>query len=145
LYYAYGIRNSFGLAFDPLTGNLWDTENGPDYGYEINPVQPGFNSGWGKVQGIWYKEISVFHHIKKLQQIYSTNNFYFLHRSCCIRLSRLILRKINSMPKYRPYVNIVNLRSNIVVSLIQVAMQKKTYFDFAIIITLLFTIILSVL
>jgi glucose/arabinose dehydrogenase len=27
-YYAYGIRNSFGINFDPLTGNLWDTENG---------------------------------------------------------------------------------------------------------------------
>jgi aldose sugar dehydrogenase len=54
LYYAYGIRNSFGLAFDPITGMLWDTENGPDYGDEINLVQPGFNSGWGKVQGIWY-------------------------------------------------------------------------------------------
>jgi glucose/arabinose dehydrogenase len=54
LYYAYGIRNSFGLAFDPITGILWDTENGPDYGDEINLVQPGFNSGWGKVQGMWY-------------------------------------------------------------------------------------------
>ena len=28
MYFAYGIRNSFGIAFDPLTGNLWDTENG---------------------------------------------------------------------------------------------------------------------
>ena len=27
--YAYGIRNSFGMAFDPLTGRLWETENGP--------------------------------------------------------------------------------------------------------------------
>jgi aldose sugar dehydrogenase len=54
LYFAYGIRNSFGLAFDPITGMLWDTENGPDYGDEINLVQPGFNSGWAKVQGIWY-------------------------------------------------------------------------------------------
>jgi len=53
LYYAYGIRNSFGIAFDPLTGNLWDTENGPHFGDEINLVQPGFNSGWVKVQGIW--------------------------------------------------------------------------------------------
>jgi aldose sugar dehydrogenase len=52
-YYAYGIRNSFGLAFDPVTGKLWDTENGPDYGDEINLVEPGFNSGWLKVQGIW--------------------------------------------------------------------------------------------
>jgi aldose sugar dehydrogenase len=53
LYYAYGIRNGFGLDFDPGTGKLWDTENGPDYGDEINLVEPGFNSGWNKVQGIW--------------------------------------------------------------------------------------------
>jgi glucose/arabinose dehydrogenase len=52
-YYAYGIRNSFGIDFDPITGNLWDTENGPAYGDEINLVRPGFNSGWFKIQGIW--------------------------------------------------------------------------------------------
>jgi glucose/arabinose dehydrogenase len=50
MYYAYGIRNSFGLAFDPLTGYLWDTENGGPYD-EINLVEPGFNSGWEKVIG----------------------------------------------------------------------------------------------
>jgi glucose/arabinose dehydrogenase len=53
LYYAYGIRNSFGLAFDPLTNSLWDTENGDTYGDEINYVEPGFNSGWRKIQGFW--------------------------------------------------------------------------------------------
>jgi glucose/arabinose dehydrogenase len=53
LYYAYGIRNSFGLDFDPLTGNLWDTENGPGYGDEINLVEPGFNSGWNRAQAMW--------------------------------------------------------------------------------------------
>jgi aldose sugar dehydrogenase len=52
-FYAYGIRNSFGMDFDPVTGNLWDTENGPMYGDEINLVEPGFNSGWKKIQGIW--------------------------------------------------------------------------------------------
>ena len=52
-FYAYGIRNSFGMDFDPLTNTLWDTENGPNYGDEINLVKPGFNSGWGQVQGIW--------------------------------------------------------------------------------------------
>ena len=51
--YAYGIRNSFGLDFDPIMGNLWDTENGPAFGDEINLVKPGFNSGWAKFQGIW--------------------------------------------------------------------------------------------
>src|SRR5215216_4448361 len=53
MYYAYGIRNSFGIGFDPMTGNLWDTENGPSWGDEINLVEPGFNSGWAKVLGIW--------------------------------------------------------------------------------------------
>jgi len=53
LYYAYGIRNSFGIDFDPITGYLWDTENGPAFGDEINLVKPGFNSGWAKKQGVW--------------------------------------------------------------------------------------------
>jgi glucose/arabinose dehydrogenase len=51
-YYAYGIRNSFGMDFDPVTGNLWDTENGPASGDEINLVEPGFNSGWRDVFGM---------------------------------------------------------------------------------------------
>lgn len=50
-YYAYGIRNSFGLDFDPLTKVLWDAENGPADYDEINVVKPGFNSGWRQVMG----------------------------------------------------------------------------------------------
>ena len=52
-YYAYGVRNSFGMDFDPVTGKLWDTENGPNYGDEINLVEGGSNSGWLQVMGIW--------------------------------------------------------------------------------------------
>jgi aldose sugar dehydrogenase len=52
LYYAYGIRNSLGIDFDPENGNLWDTEIGPDRDDEVNLVQPGFNSGWRKIQGL---------------------------------------------------------------------------------------------
>jgi aldose sugar dehydrogenase len=59
LYYAYGIKNSFGLDFDPITGYLWDTENGPDFGDEINLVEPGFNSGWKKIQGIWNVNVAL--------------------------------------------------------------------------------------
>ena len=50
-YYAYGIRNSFGLAFDPISGYLWDTENGENTYDEINLVKSGFNSGWQKIMG----------------------------------------------------------------------------------------------
>lgn len=52
-YYAYGIRNSFGIDWDPITSNLWDSENGPTFGDELNLVFPGFNSGWAKIQGYW--------------------------------------------------------------------------------------------
>jgi glucose/arabinose dehydrogenase len=55
-YYAYGIRNSFGLGFDPVTNNLWETENGPVHGDEINLVFPGFNSGWHEMYGFSYSQ-----------------------------------------------------------------------------------------
>jgi glucose/arabinose dehydrogenase len=50
-YYAYGVRNSFGLALDPMTGDLWDTENGPGSYDEVNRVAAGFNSGWEQIMG----------------------------------------------------------------------------------------------
>lgn len=39
------------MDFDPVTGKLWDTENGPESYDEINVVNSGFNSGWKKVMG----------------------------------------------------------------------------------------------
>ena len=45
--WAFGIRNSFGLAFDPVTGNLWETENGPECNDELNRIVRGGNYGWG--------------------------------------------------------------------------------------------------
>jgi len=50
-YQAMGIRNSFGLAIDPVTGNLWATENGDDDFDEINLIPDKFNSGWEKIMG----------------------------------------------------------------------------------------------
>ncbi|HEV8379393.1 MAG TPA: PQQ-dependent sugar dehydrogenase [Tepidisphaeraceae bacterium] len=49
--YAYGIRNSFGMDFDPVTHHLWDTENGVDQWDEINRLRPGYNSGWADIMG----------------------------------------------------------------------------------------------
>lgn len=45
--FAYGIRNSFGLGFDHVTGTLWESENGPQCNDEINRIDPGANYGWG--------------------------------------------------------------------------------------------------
>ena len=50
-YFAMGIRNSFGLAIDPATGNLWATENGDDDFDEINLIPEKFNSGWIVIMG----------------------------------------------------------------------------------------------
>jgi len=49
--YAYGLRNSFGMAFDPLSGALWEQENGDDSFSEVNRADPGFNSGWVQIMG----------------------------------------------------------------------------------------------
>lgn len=58
-YYAYGIRNSYGFDFDPVTGKLWDAENGEDVFDEINVVEPGFNSGWKSVMGPMSANVGV--------------------------------------------------------------------------------------
>jgi glucose/arabinose dehydrogenase len=50
-YYAYGVRNSFGLALDPVTGSLWDTENGASQYDEVNRVSADSNSGWNRIMG----------------------------------------------------------------------------------------------
>jgi aldose sugar dehydrogenase len=49
--FSYGHRNSFGMAFDPRTGDLWLQENGDDAFSEINRVEPGMNSGWVQIMG----------------------------------------------------------------------------------------------
>jgi glucose/arabinose dehydrogenase len=49
--FAYGLRNSFGMAFDPLSGQLWTEENGDDSFTEINRVEAGFNGGWVQIDG----------------------------------------------------------------------------------------------
>jgi uncharacterized repeat protein (TIGR01451 family) len=49
--FAYGIRNGFGMDFDPVGGWLWTQENGDDAFDEINRVESGFNGGWIQLMG----------------------------------------------------------------------------------------------
>ena len=49
--YSYGHRNGFGMAFDPLSGTLWETENGDDSYSELNRIVPGMNGGWIQLAG----------------------------------------------------------------------------------------------
>jgi glucose/arabinose dehydrogenase len=48
--WAYGIRNSIGLAFDPRNDRLWESENGPSCNDEVNRIVKGGNHGWGPSQ-----------------------------------------------------------------------------------------------
>src|SRR5207245_1922268 len=48
---AYGIRNTFGMAFDPVSGELWLEENGDDSFSELHRISPGQNSGWVQIRG----------------------------------------------------------------------------------------------
>lgn len=72
--FAYGIRNSFGMAFDPISGSLWTQENGDDSFDEINRVQPGTNGGWVQIMGpvsriAEFKSIEVNRPPSTLQQL----------------------------------------------------------------------------
>jgi aldose sugar dehydrogenase len=72
--YAYGIRNSFGMNFDPISGDLWQNENGDDTFSELNRVEPGWNSGWVQIMGPssrvpQFKQIETSAQFFGLQQI----------------------------------------------------------------------------
>jgi glucose/arabinose dehydrogenase len=49
--FSYGHRNGFGMAFDPQSGSLWNTENADDAFSELNRVVPGMNGGWVQLAG----------------------------------------------------------------------------------------------
>jgi hypothetical protein len=50
-YYAYGLRNMFGMTFDPLSGDIWFSDNGPTTWDELNRAVPGMNGGHNKIMG----------------------------------------------------------------------------------------------
>ncbi|HYV82167.1 MAG TPA: PQQ-dependent sugar dehydrogenase [Pyrinomonadaceae bacterium] len=68
--FAYGIRNSFGMDFDPLSGALWTQENGDDAFDEINRVTPGFNGGWIQTMG----PISRVDEFRSIESTYGAGN-----------------------------------------------------------------------
>jgi len=72
--FSYGHRNGFGMAFDPLSGFLWEAENADDAFSELNRVAPGLNGGWiqfaGPVSRIaQFKSIETTMFNSSLQQV----------------------------------------------------------------------------
>ena len=68
--FAYGVRNGFGLAFDPLAGFLWSQENGDDAFDEMNRVSSGFNGGWIQAMG----PLSRISEFKSIETTYAPGN-----------------------------------------------------------------------
>jgi uncharacterized repeat protein (TIGR01451 family) len=68
--FAYGIRNSFGMDFDPLSGALWTQENGDDAFDEINRVTAGFNGGWIQTMG----PLSRIDEFRSIEMTYGAGN-----------------------------------------------------------------------
>src|SRR5688572_14956121 len=68
--FAYGVRNSFGMAFDPISGSLWTQENGDDAFDEINRVTPAFNGGWIQAMG----PLSRIDEYKSIESTYGAGN-----------------------------------------------------------------------
>ena len=72
--FAYGVRNSFGMTFDPISGMLWTQENGDDTFDELNLVEPGMNGGWVQLMGPSgrvneFKELESTFGARTLQQL----------------------------------------------------------------------------
>src|ERR1041385_8491363 len=75
--YAYGVRNGFGLGFDPYSGNLWDQENGDDAFDEMNRITAGSNNGWVQVMG----PISRVAQFKQIESTYGSGDLQQLRWS----------------------------------------------------------------
>jgi glucose/arabinose dehydrogenase len=71
--FAYGVRNGFGMAFDPFSGHLWDAQNGDDSFSELNLVERGANLGWVQVMGPLAR-------IEQFKAIETSSNFFGLQQ-----------------------------------------------------------------
>jgi len=62
--WTYGDRNAQGLAFSPVTGDLWESEHGPRGGDELNILHPGHNYGWPAITyGMNYDGTPITDHL----------------------------------------------------------------------------------
>ena len=71
--FAYGIRNGFGMSFDPFGGNLWEAQNGDDTFTELNLVRPGANLGWVQIMG-------PVNRIEQFKEIETSDEFFGLQQ-----------------------------------------------------------------
>jgi glucose/arabinose dehydrogenase len=105
--YTLGHRGTIGLAVHPGTGELWESENGPNGGDEINVLKPGGNYGWPLVslgrtyQGPW--------HSQKFQQDGLTDPIVYW--TPAIAVSGLMFYTGDKLPKWKGDVFVGSLRT----------------------------------
>src|SRR5262249_15891317 len=72
--FAYGVRNTFGMDFDPFSGHLWMQENGDDSFDKVSRIDPGSNDGWIQSMG-------PLHRIREYKGIETTPRFFGLQQT----------------------------------------------------------------
>jgi aldose sugar dehydrogenase len=104
--YTYGHRGTIGLAVHPGTGEIWESENGPNGGDEINILKPGGNYGWPVVslgrtyQGPWHSE--KFQHEGMIDPV--------VYWTPAIAISGLMFYTGDKLPKWKGDVFVGSLR-----------------------------------
>jgi len=75
--WSYGHRNPQGLAFHPVTGDLWANEHGPQGGDELNVILPGRNYGWPVIgYGVNYGSGTTIHEGTRKEGMESPKHFW---------------------------------------------------------------------
>jgi glucose/arabinose dehydrogenase len=106
--YSYGHRSPLGLAIHPTTGAVWESENGPNGGDEVNIIKPGANYGWPIVslgrryQGPWQANGHPGH------EIFEPPAFYWMP---AIAVSGLMFYTGDALPKWKGDIFVGALRT----------------------------------
>lgn len=95
--FAYGVRNSFGMAFDPVSGDLWDQENGDDSFDELNRIPAGANLGWIQLMGP-ISRVAEFKAIETSTQFFGLQQLRWQPTQLADTPSEAFSRLINTPP-----------------------------------------------
>ncbi len=113
--YSYGHRNVQGLAFSPVTGELWENEFGPRGGDELNIIKAGKNYGWPTITyGIEYSGQTIGSGIT--QQNGMEQPVYYWDP--VISPSGMTFYSGNDMPEWKNNLFIAGLNSNHIARLV---------------------------
>ena len=113
--YSYGHRNVQGLAFHPITGDLWQNEFGPKGGDELNIIKPGKNYGWPTITyGLEYNGQKVGAGITQQQGLEQPVYYW----DPVLSPSGMTFYSANKIPEWKNNLFICGLNSNHIARLV---------------------------